>query len=162
MVQIIKENKMSNKIINIENIKKVLSEKRKSGKKIVQCHGVFDLLHIGHIRHFKEAKSFGDVLVIGLNSDNSVKKLKGDYRPINSQENRAIVLAALESVDYVIIFEEDTPYNLINLIQPDLLIKGGDYKGKEVIGSDLVKEVRLVKFIDKMSTSNTIKKIQNL
>jgi D-beta-D-heptose 7-phosphate kinase/D-beta-D-heptose 1-phosphate adenosyltransferase len=139
----------------------ILSKELKhKGKKIVFTNGCFDLLHAGHVRYLEIAKSFGDVLILGLNSDNSVRKLKGPGRPINSQDDRAYVLAALEAVDYVVIFEEDTPYNLINSIKPDTLAKGGDYKDKEVIGQDIVKELKLIAFIDGKSTTQTISKIQ--
>ena len=139
----------------------VLSEElRARGKKIVFTNGCFDLLHAGHVRYLETAKSFGDVLIVGLNSDQSVSTLKGKNRPINMQMDRAYLLAALEAVDYVVIFDEDTPYNLIKAIKPITLVKGGDYKDKEVAGQDIVDELKLVKFVDEKSTSQTIKKIQ--
>ena len=139
----------------------VLSEElRARGKKIVFTNGCFDLLHAGHVRYLETAKSFGDVLIVGLNSDQSVSTLKGKNRPINMQMDRAYLLAALEAVDYVVIFDEDTPYNLIKAIKPITLVKGGDYEGKEVAGQDIVDELKLVKFVDEKSTSQTIKKIQ--
>ena len=139
----------------------VLSEElRARGKKIVFTNGCFDLLHAGHVRYLETAKSFGDVLIVGLNSDQSVSTLKGKNRPINMQMDRAYILAALEAVDYVVIFDEDTPYNLIKAIKPITLVKGGDYKDKEVAGQDIVDELKLVKFVDEKSTSQTIKKIQ--
>ena len=139
----------------------VLSEElRARGKKIVFTNGCFDLLHAGHVRYLETAKSFGDVLIVGLNSDQSVSTLKGKNRPINMQMDRAYLLAALEVVDYVVIFDEDTPYNLIKAIKPITLVKGGDYKDKEIAGQDIVDELKLVKFVDEKSTSQTIKKIQ--
>jgi len=139
----------------------VLSEElRARGKKIVFTNGCFDLLHAGHVRYLETAKSFGDVLIVGLNSDQSVSTLKGKNRPINMQMDRAYLLAALEAVDYVVIFDEDTPYNLIKAIKPITLVKGGDYENKEVAGQDIVDELKLVKFVDEKSTSQTIKKIQ--
>ena len=139
----------------------VLSEElRARGKKIVFTNGCFDLLHAGHVRYLETAKSFGDVLIVGLNSDQSVSTLKGNNRPINMQVDRAYLLAALEAVDYVVIFDEDTPYNLIKAIKPITLVKGGDYKDKEIAGQDIVDELKLVKFVDEKSTSQTIKKIQ--
>ena len=139
----------------------VLSEElRARGKKIVFTNGCFDLLHAGHVKYLETAKSFGDVLIVGLNSDQSVSTLKGNNRPINMQVDRAYLLAALEAVDYVVIFDEDTPYNLIKAIKPITLVKGGDYKDKEIAGQDLVDELKLVKFIDEKSTSQTIMKIQ--
>jgi D-beta-D-heptose 7-phosphate kinase/D-beta-D-heptose 1-phosphate adenosyltransferase len=103
---------------------------------------------------------FGDVLILGLNSDQSVTTLKGTGRPINTQSDRAYILAALEAVDYVVIFDEETPYNLIKAIQPHILVKGGDYEGKEVVGQDLVEELKLVQFVNGKSTTKTIEKIQ--
>ena len=139
----------------------VLSEElRARGKKIVFTNGCFDLLHAGHVKYLETAKSFGDVLIVGLNSDQSVSTLKGKNRPINMQMDRAYLLAALEAVDYVVIFDEDTPYNLIKAIKPITLVKAGDYKDKEVAGQDIVDELKLVKFVDEKSTSQTIKKIQ--
>jgi len=139
----------------------ILSKELKhKGKKIVFTNGCFDLLHAGHVRYLEIAKSFGDVLILGLNSDNSVRKLKGPKRPINDQNDRAYILAALEAVDYVVIFEEDTPYNLISSIKPDTLVKGGDYKNKDVIGQDIVNELKLVEFFKGKSSSETIIKIQ--
>ncbi len=134
---------------------------KKLGKKIVFTNGCFDILHRGHVSYLDIAKSFGDVLILGLNSDSSVRKLKGDSRPINTQDDRAFVLAGLQSVDFVTIFSEDTPYDLIEMIKPDVLVKGGDYEGKEVVGSNIAKEVKLVQFVDGKSTSKTIDKIQN-
>ena len=133
-------------------------------KKIVFTNGVFDILHAGHVRYLQEARKLGDILVIGLNSDNSTKRIKGPERPINNQSDRAEVLGALKCVDYIVIFDEDTPYELIKSIQPDILVKGGDYKDKEVIGSDIVKarggEVKLIDFVPGHSTTSIIKKIR--
>ena len=127
-------------------------------KTIVFTNGCFDILHAGHVKYLQEAKSYGDVLVLGLNSDASVKRLKGESRPINSQDDRAIVLAALESIDFVVVFDEDTPYDLIKLVKPDILVKGGDYEGKAVVGSDIAKETRLVQFVEGKSTTKIIQK----
>lgn len=132
-------------------------------KTIVFTNGCFDILHIGHLRYMQEASTYGDVLVVGLNSDASVKRLKGNDRPINSQEDRAELLSALEFVDYVIIFEEDTPYNLIKKIQPDVLVKGGDYSPENVVGKDIVEarggKLKLLQFVEGKSTTGIIKKI---
>ncbi len=127
-------------------------------KKIVFTNGCFDILHAGHVKYLKEAKSFGDLLIVGLNSDESIKRLKGDSRPINTSDDRAAVLSALKAVDFVVEFGDDTPYELIKAIKPDILVKGGDYEGKEVVGSDIAKETRLVQFVDGKSTSNIIKR----
>tara|TARA_B110000008_G_scaffold61680_1_gene61468 strand:- start:4378 stop:5799 length:1422 start_codon:yes stop_codon:yes gene_type:complete len=141
-------------------IEKISQDLRSKGKKIVFTNGCFDLLHSGHVSYLESAKKFGDILIIGLNSDRSVTSLKGKDRPINMQKNRAYILAALEVVDYVVIFDEDTPYELINTIKPHILVKGADYKDKEVVGQDLVNELKLVDFVDGQSSSKTIEKIK--
>jgi D-beta-D-heptose 7-phosphate kinase / D-beta-D-heptose 1-phosphate adenosyltransferase len=143
--------------VEIDNLSQKLKLK---GKKIVFTNGCFDLLHAGHISYLEKAKNFGDILILGLNSDRSVTSLKGKERPINLQEDRAYILAALEVVDYVVIFDEDTPYELIKLIKPHILVKGGDYRGKEVVGQDIVDELRLVEFVDGKSSTITIEKIK--
>ena len=144
----------SKKIVNLKTLLELLPK----DKTTVFTNGCFDILHSGHVKYLKEAKSFGDILVLGLNSDDSVKRLKGDSRPINTASDRAEVLASLESVDYVVEFDDDTPYELIKAIKPDVLVKGGDYEGKEVVGSDIAKETRLVQFVDGKSTTNIIKR----
>ena len=147
-------------IKTFEQIEQTVKRLKEKGSKIVFTNGCFDILHKGHVSYLDIAKSYGDVLILGLNSDDSVKRLKGETRPINNQDDRGFILAALESVDYVVNFSQDTPYELIKIIQPDILVKGADYMNKEVIGSDIAKEVKLVQFLDGKSTSNTIKKIQ--
>ncbi len=142
------------KILELDELLKILPK----DKKIVFTNGCFDILHAGHVKYLKEAKSFGDILIVGLNSDESVKRLKGESRPINSSDDRATVLSALEAVDFVVEFTDDTPYELIKAIKPDILVKGGDYEGKEVVGSDIAKETRLVQFVDGKSTTNIIKR----
>jgi len=149
-------------IKTFEEIERTVKRLKAKGSKIVFTNGCFDILHRGHVSYLDVAKSFGDVLILGLNSDESVKRLKGESRPINNQEDRGYILAALESVDYVVNFSEDTPYELIKLIQPDILVKGADYEGKDVVGSDIAKELKLVTFIDGKSTTKTIEKINNL
>jgi D-beta-D-heptose 7-phosphate kinase/D-beta-D-heptose 1-phosphate adenosyltransferase len=164
--EIIEYESSLNKSTSDEHIKTLdeiiaLSEELKTrGKKIVFTNGCFDLLHAGHVRYLEAAKSFGDVLILGLNSDRSVTALKGEDRPINTQMDRAYILAALEAVDYVIIFDEDTPYDLIKVVKPHVLVKGGDYEGKEVVGQDIADELKLVQFVDGKSTTRTIEKIQ--
>ncbi len=145
--------------MHIDEIELIVDLKR-SGKKIVFTNGCFDILHLGHISYLREAKSYGDILVVGLNSNESVRRLKGDSRPINDESDRAQILRELECVDFVIIFDEDTPLNLIRQIQPDILVKGADYKGKEVVGSEIVSDVRLVDFVPNKSTSEIVKKIK--
>jgi len=148
-------------IKTFEEIVAICSELKVRGKKIVFTNGCFDLIHTGHIKYLEAAKNYGDILIIGLNSDQSVSTLKGPGRPINSQFDRAFILASLEVVDYVVIFNEDTPYNLINAIMPNTLVKGSDYKPEEVIGHDIVKDLKLIDLVKGKSTSNTIEKIKN-
>jgi len=148
-------------IKSFKEIEKLSLELRRKDKKIVFTNGCFDILHVGHIKYLEVAKSYGDILIVGLNADSSVSKLKGPTRPVNTQDDRAYILASLESVDYVVIFEEETPYELIKLIKPHILVKGGDYEGKDVVGQDIAEELRLVQFIEGKSTTNIIKRIQN-
>lgn len=134
-------------------------------KKIVFTNGCFDILHIGHVRYLQEAAKLGDMLVVGLNSDASVKRLKGESRPVNSENERAELLCALGFVDYVVIFEEDTPYEIIDLIQPDVLVKGGDYSNSYVVGTDIVEarggKLVLIPFVEGKSTTNIIEKMKH-
>ncbi len=147
-------------IKSFDEITKVVERYKKNGKKVVFTNGCFDILHVGHVKYLQVAKSFGDVLIVGLNSDASVSRLKGPSRPINISEDRAYLLAALEAVDFVVEFGEDTPHDLIKMISPDTLVKGGDYEGKKVVGSEFSAELKLVDFVDGKSTTKTIQKIQ--
>ena len=147
------------KLKSVEELEEILSQKGK--KKVVFTNGCFDILHAGHVKYLARARELGDLLVVGLNSDASVKRLKGEARPINSQDDRACVLSGLGFVDYVVIFDEDMPLNLITKIKPDVLVKGADYKGKEVVGSEIVKEVRLIDFVEGKSTTGIIKRIKD-
>jgi D-beta-D-heptose 7-phosphate kinase / D-beta-D-heptose 1-phosphate adenosyltransferase len=157
----IKKSTSDEHIKSLDEITLLSKELKERGKKIIFTNGCFDILHSGHVRYLETAKSYGDVLILGLNSDKSVTSLKGKGRPINNQLDRAYILAAIEAVDYVVVFYEDTPYNLIKAVKPDVLVKGRDYEGIRVVGQDIVNELKLVKFIDGKSTSKTIKKIQN-
>ena len=145
---------------NIEIINRIKAER----KKIVFTNGCFDLLHVGHIRYLAQAKRLGDFLIIGLNSDSSVKELKGEDRPINSFEDRATLLSAIESVDLVIMFEEQTPENLIKDIVPYILVKGGDYNIEDIVGYQTVMQnggqVKTLSFYDGYSSTNYINKIK--
>ena len=145
-------------IKTFNEIENTVARLKKQGKKIVFTNGCFDILHRGHVQYLDTAKSFGDVLILGLNSDASVSALKGPTRPINNEDDRAYILAALESVDYVVKFTDDTPYDLIKIIQPDTLVKGGDYEGKDVVGQDIAGQLKLVDFVDGKSTTKTIEK----
>ncbi len=155
------DNKVDYKIIN-NNIEKVIKNLKSQNKKIVFTNGCFDILHIGHVKYLQKAKRLGDILIVGVNSNESVKRLKGKDRPINDEYDRAYLLASLEVVDFIIIFEEDTPYELIKNIEPDILVKGKDYKGKEVIGSDIAKELKLIDFENGKSTTAIIERIKNV
>ena len=147
-------------IKSFEDIEKIVKHYKESGKRIVFTNGCFDILHVGHVKYLQIAKSFGDILIVGLNSDASVSRLKGPTRPVNIAEDRAYLLAALEAVDFVVPFEANTPYELIKMIAPDTLVKGGDYEGKAVIGTEFASELKLVDFVDGKSTTKTIEKIQ--
>lgn len=141
------------------------SQWEKQRLRVVFTNGCFDILHEGHVRYLAEAKSLGDKLIVGLNSDASVTKLKGPSRPINTSKSRAIVLAGLESVDAVIVFEEETPFKLISLLHPDILVKGGDWKTEDIVGSDIVIEhggkVFSLSFHEGYSTTLIEEKIKN-
>ena len=152
------ESTTEHRIKSREALVSTVRRAKKSGKKIVFTNGCFDILHMGHVKYLEKARSFGDLLIVGLNSDQSVRRLKGDGRPVNPQYDRAYLLAALDAVDFVTVFEEDTPYELIKAIEPDVLVKGGDYRGKEVVGSDIAKELRLVDFVEGRSTTAIIER----
>jgi rfaE bifunctional protein nucleotidyltransferase chain/domain len=134
---------------------------RRRRLKVVFTNGVFDILHRGHVKYLEQAKSFGDVLIVGLNSDTSVRRLKGRSRPLQPQRDRAEILLGLKAVDYVVIFGEDTPAKLIQAIRPDILVKGADYKLSEIVGADFVKslggQVRRVRIVPGRSTSRLVK-----
>ncbi|MDH5203254.1 MAG: D-glycero-beta-D-manno-heptose 1-phosphate adenylyltransferase [Nitrospirota bacterium] len=149
------------KIVDWNELKGVVDRFKASGKKIVFTNGCFDIIHIGHIRYLKEAKTLGDMLVIGLNSDSSVSKIKPN-RPVNPQNHRAEVLSSLEMVDYVTLFDEETPYELIKFLQPDILVKGGDWKKEEIVGSDIARETFSLPYVEGASTSEIIERIKRM
>lgn len=148
-------------ILNKADLIKEIYKLKLRGKRIVFTNGCFDIIHVGHIRYLKEAKKFGDVMIIGLNSDKSISRIKPG-RPVNSEQHRAEVLSSLEMVDYVVLFDEDTPYELIKTIKPDVLVKGGDWKKEDIIGSDIAKETYRLPYIKGISTTAIIDKIKNL
>ncbi|EAI3905999.1 D-glycero-beta-D-manno-heptose-7-phosphate kinase [Campylobacter lari] len=170
-VVVAKVGSVSVSLEEIKNLKKASFEDKIKSKeelvkliqnqKVVFTNGCFDIMHYGHIKYLEKAKKLGDILVVGLNSDESVKRLKGNSRPINLEFQRACMLASMYFVDYVVIFNDDTPYELIEFLKPDVLVKGADYKGKEVVGSNLVKKVELIDFEDGFSTTNIINRIAN-
>ncbi|MGZ3773668.1 MAG: D-glycero-beta-D-manno-heptose 1-phosphate adenylyltransferase [Pseudobdellovibrionaceae bacterium] len=150
---------------NFENIESSLASLRSQGKKIVFTNGCFDLLHIGHVRYLQEARSLGDVLVVGVNSDESVKRLKGPTRPVQNESDRAEILAALEAVSFTVVFTEDTPENLIHKVRPDILVKGGDWKIDQIVGAPFVLsnggKVMSLQFVDGKSTTKIIEKVNS-
>ena len=156
---------IESKLKNPAKLKSILFHLKKQGKRIVFTNGCFDILHYGHVKYLEDAKGKGDVLIVGLNSDSCVRRIKGPKRPINLEYDRSRTIAALESVDYVVLFSEDTPLNLIKLIRPDVLIKGSDWH-KNIVGSDFVLsyggKVLAVKLINGRSTTDLIKKIVKL
>jgi D-beta-D-heptose 7-phosphate kinase/D-beta-D-heptose 1-phosphate adenosyltransferase len=151
------------KIKNRDVLAEIIAAEKGKGKRIVFTNGCFDLLHVGHVKYLQKARQFGDILVLGLNSDASVRRLKGETRPLISQDERAHLLAALDCIDYVVIFDEETPLDLITLLTPDVLVKGGDYTLDGVVGRQVVEDaggrVELVEFVDGRSTSGIIEKI---
>lgn len=151
--------KAKNKIMTRAKLSAFVKKAKKEGKKIVFTNGCFDILHAGHVSSIEFAKSKGDILVLGLNSDASVKRLKGPKRPINKQADRALVVASLGAVDAVCLFSQDTPLELIKIVKPDVLVKGADYKNKEVVGEQFAGRVVLFPLVKGRSTTNLINKI---
>ncbi|MBP7795787.1 MAG: D-glycero-beta-D-manno-heptose 1-phosphate adenylyltransferase [Elusimicrobiales bacterium] len=149
------------KLITLNTAKKKVEALRKSGKKIVFTNGCFDIIHSGHIKVLRKCRELGDVVIIGLNSDSSIRQLKGEKRPVNSLRDRVEVLSAISYVDYIIVFNELTPYNLVKVIKPDFLVKGGDYKAADVVGREFAKKVVIISLLKDRSTTNIIEKILN-
>ena len=154
---------IKSKILDGKNLENWLEECRRSGKKIVFSNGCFDILHRGHVEYLSKAAAKGDVLIIGLNTDASVRRLKGPSRPVNDENARAFVLAALGFVSAVTLFDEDTPYQLINKVQPDVLVKGSDYKPEDIVGYNIVManggRVETIDLVEGFSTTKTIEKL---
>jgi rfaE bifunctional protein nucleotidyltransferase chain/domain len=159
------EKTLLSKISDLGLLKTTVIKWQKEGKKVVFTNGVFDLLHIGHITYLAKAAELGDKLIIGLNSDTSVKHIKGENRPINDQNNRAALLASLFFVDAVVVFEEDTPLNLITELRPDILVKGADYAVENIVGAKEViangGKVKTIDFVEGYSSTRIIEKIRN-
>jgi len=151
------------KIKEIQELIKITSRLKAAGKKIVFTNGCFDILHYGHVQYLEKAKRKGDILIVALNSDSSVKKIKGNNRPIVNERDRALVLAGLESVNYITLFKEETPLNIIKAIEPDVLIKGADWSTDKIVGADLVLgsggKVITIKLAKGRSTTNLIEEI---
>jgi rfaE bifunctional protein nucleotidyltransferase chain/domain len=148
-----------NKLLPSGRLARVLGRLRARGKRVVFTNGVYDLLHAGHVALLEKARRLGDILVVGLNSDASVRRIKGPRRPISPQNDRARVVAALKAVDYVTFFDEDTPLELIKELRPAILVKGGDYRTHQMVGHDLVKKTVRIPLVTGRSTSNLIAKI---
>ena len=153
--------KIYDKILNSDSLEEKLNLWRKECKTIVFSNGCFDILHRGHVEYLSKAADLGDVLIIGLNTDASVRRIKGPSRPVNDEKARAVVLAALEFVDAIMFFDEDTPYNLIKNVQPDVLVKGKDYKAEDIVGYDIVTnkggKVETIELVEGFSTTNILK-----
>jgi rfaE bifunctional protein nucleotidyltransferase chain/domain len=158
------EKTLLSKICDLPSLKASIDQWQSEGKKVVFTNGVFDLLHIGHITYMAKAAELGDKLVIGLNSDSSVKRIKGEDRPVNDQNSRAALLAALFFVDAIVVFEEDTPINVIITLMPDILVKGADYSIENIVGAKEVManggEVKTIDFVEGYSSTSIIKKIR--
>ena len=150
-------------LLTAEEMRKEIVKLQKAGKRVVFTNGVFDILHIGHLTYLEEAGNLGDILVVGVNSDASVKVNKGDKRPINSEKNRAYVLLGTKFVDYAVIFDEKTPEKLLDVLKPDVHVKGGDYKKEDLPETKIVEgnggEVKILSFVDNVSTTQIINKI---
>ncbi|NQT32254.1 MAG: D-glycero-beta-D-manno-heptose 1-phosphate adenylyltransferase [Candidatus Omnitrophica bacterium] len=156
----------ADKIKTCEELADIIEKEKAAGKTAGFTNGCFDILHLGHIKYLNDAKKECDILVIGVNSDGSVRRLKGDERPINPQQARLEVLAALESVDYITIFDEDTPLELIKSLTPDVLFKGGDWREEDIVGGDHVKasggKVRVIPYLGGYSTTELIQRIKKM
>ena len=154
---------MKNKLKNHDELREIIEDLHMAGKKVVFTNGCFDIIHTGHVRYLKLARSYGDVLVVAVNSDESVRRIKGEKRPIMSQAERAEVLAALAVVDYVTVFEEDDPHKVIVELMPDVLVKGGDWEVDSIIGHEFVEErggkVYSLPYIEGASTTGVIERI---
>lgn len=154
----------ADKIYTWETLQQQLQKWREQDLKIVFTNGCFDLVHLGHVDYLEKARNLGDKLVLGLNTDASIKGLKGEERPLQDEMSRARIMASLLFVDAVVLFSEPTPYNLINLVQPDILVKGDDYSPENIVGADIVKakggEIKNIPFVKGYSTSNIVAKIK--
>ena len=147
----------------IEELFQIRKELKAQNKKVVFTNGVFDILHAGHVDYLAKAKEFGDVLIVGVNSDASVKRIKGELRPVVPQQERAFIISSLKPVDFVTIFEEDTPFAVINKLIPDVLVKGADWTKDKIVGADIVEanggSVETIEFVNQTSTTNIIKTV---
>jgi len=154
--------KYSNKLKDLNSLKKITQKLNKERKKVVFTNGCFDIIHPGHIKLLKEAKKRGNILITAINSDKSIQKIKGNRRPVFNDKARAEIISSLDFVDYVIIFDEPTPYKLIKQLKPDILVKGGDWKKQKIVGKNIVDKIVRVKPLRGYSTTATIEKIIKL
>jgi D-glycero-beta-D-manno-heptose 1-phosphate adenylyltransferase len=156
---------VSNKVKSLDEVATIAAQARKSGKRVVFTNGCFDLLHRGHVHVLRKARAAGDMLIVGLNSDRSVKAIKGPERPILPQTDRVELIAAMEMVDYVVLFDDADPYRLIAAIKPDVLAKGGDWRVDKIIGSDIVAQnggrVEVIPYLPGFSTTEIIERMRN-
>ena len=154
------------KVLSLKVLANIRQKLKKQGKKVVFTNGCFDILHVGHVKYLRKARALGDVLILGLNKDASISRLKGPERPIVPEKDRADILSELECIDYVVLFGEDTPLKVIKTLKPDVLAKGGDWKINEIVGKDVLDEyggvVKRVKLIPGRSTTNVVDKIKGL
>ena len=166
MPRAIHSNRFASKLKTAREIPRIVAPLKKMGKKVVFTNGCFDILHVGHVRYLRQAKALGDVLVIGLNRDRSVKHLKGSGRPVTNETERAEVISALDAVDYIVLFGERTPDKLIHVIRPDFLVKGGDWKKEDIVGASFVEsyggKVLPLRFVKGYSTTNLIERIKKI
>lgn len=162
-MKIVSEMDIKNKIKSREEMAEIRRNLDAQQKRVVFTNGCFDIIHRGHVEYLSAARNLGDVLILGLNSDDSVRRLKGEIRPLVPQYDRAMVMAALQSVDYVVVFDEDTPAKLIAELLPDILVKGGDYRLEDIVGRDSVEanggSVRTIPFVEGRSSTNIIETI---
>jgi rfaE bifunctional protein nucleotidyltransferase chain/domain len=156
---------VSPKVKSLDELRSIIAKAREAGKKIVFTNGCFDLLHRGHVHVLRESKALGDILIVGLNTDRSAKAIKGSARPVRSEQDRLELIAAMEMVDYVTLFDEADPYRLIEALRPDVLAKGGDWSADEIIGSDIVQnaggKVAVIPYLNGFSTTEIIAKIRS-
>jgi rfaE bifunctional protein nucleotidyltransferase chain/domain len=156
--------RIQNKIVSRDTIQTIAEQAKADGKKMVFSNGCFDLVHRGHVEYLAKAADLADIFVLGLNTDASVQRLKGANRPLQDEEARAILMAGFAFIDYVVLFDEDTPYELIDLVKPDVLVKGNDYKAEDVVGYDIVTKnggtVQTIELTEGYSTTNIVNKIK--
>ena len=157
------KNNFRENLLTVEKVREKIIELKRKGKRVVFTNGVFDILHIGHLTYLEEARNLGDVLVVGINSNSSVQVNKGDKRPINDEKNRAFVLLGTKFVDFAVIFDEKTPEKLLDILKPDIHVKGGDYRKEDLPETKTVEknggEVKILSFVDNISTTDIINKI---